>query len=601
MDIPALLHQTRLFSSLPQRALRELEKIGAVCGYPGGSSVYELGSPADHLYVVLTGRLRAVDGAGRLAVEVGRLETIGEIGFISGASRSTHVFAARDSLVLQLDRERLLPFLHRHPEVMFKLSQSVVKRLTQSHRSSALDAAQRPRSFAVLPATPDTDHREVARLLQLAISGNPLRQVLDAHAVDQILGAGTAQSEHSEAQGQVSSFLADREAATRHLFLVSDSSASTWTRRCLRQVDRILLVVDMRHAATLTPMLQALQQTSSRAPVDLIVLRGPGDALSRVHQWKALSRAAGHYFLDPAQDGDAHRIGRSLSGRAIGLVLGGGGARGFAHLGLLRALDELGIPIDVIGGSSMGAFIGALRATGHSPAQALALTHQTFVQRNLLNDYLLPRIALIRGRKFMLQMESLFGEQLIEELPLPYFCVSTNLSRGRPEVHDDGRLSTWVATSMAVPGIAPPVAWRGDLLCDGAVVNALPTDVMAGLNRGLIVASDVSTEGAIGAPGVEGPDPEAVLRPYNRRELADTTGKKATMLSILFRTATLTNESGIGARAAGADLYMRMPVSHVGMFEWKKLQECERIGYLHALKVLGNAKPFLLAPALGGD
>ena len=214
---------------------------------------------------------------------------------------------------------------------------------------------------------------------------------------------------------------------------------------------------------------------------------------------------------------------------------------------------------------------------GHPSSEILRLTRETFVNRNLLNDYLFPSVSLIRGRKFLRRLTDIFGDRRIEELPTPYYCVSTNLTRGSATVHDRGPLDVWLGTSMCIPGVAPPVAYRGELLVDGAVVNSLPTDIMQALERGPIIASDVSTEGGIGAPGIEGPDPEGLLN-WAHPE------KRPSLLSILFRTATLTSESGVAARAARADLYLRMPVTGIGMFDWKRIDELAQRGYQYALE-----------------
>ena len=271
-------------------------------------------------------------------------------------------------------------------------------------------------------------------------------------------------------------------------------------------------------------------------------------------------------------------------------MLGGGGARGFAHIGLIRALEQLKIPIDIAGGTSMGAFIAALVACGWNSAEITYLCNDTFVTHNYLNDYTLPRVALIRGRKFLAHLNSLLGDRKIEDLHTPYFCVTTNLTRGVASVQDRGPLDVWLATSMAVPGIAPPVAYQGDLLCDGGVINSLPTDVMQALERGPIIASDVSTEGDIRAPGagMNGPDPNALLR-------WEGPGDPPGLRDILFRTATLTSESGVQRRAERADLYLRMPVDGLGMFDWKKLHEVIERGYQHAIAQLTPAREKLLS------
>ena len=165
--------------------------------------------------------------------------------------------------------------------------------------------------------------------------------------------------------------------------------------------------------------------------------------------------------------------------------------------------------------------------------------------------------------------------------------MTTNLTQGRSEVHRSGSLAMWIAASMAVPGVAPPVAWRGDFLADGAVINALPTDVMRAMGPGKVIGSSVSSEGMIAAPGIIGPDPSALLDwPL------DT--PRPSLFNILFRTATLTSESGNARRAELADVYFRMPVSNIGMFQWDAIDTVVRAGYEHAMKTLPELRDQLI-------
>ncbi|MFX5839433.1 patatin-like phospholipase family protein, partial [Acinetobacter baumannii] len=127
-------------------------------------------------------------------------------------------------------------------------------------------------------------------------------------------------------------------------------------------------------------------------------------------------------------------------------VLGGGGARGFAHIGLIRALEQLQIPVDVVGGTSMGAFISALLACGFDSVEMEHIAHETFVARNYLNDYTMPKVSLIRGERFHARLQAIFGARRIEELRRTYYCISTNLTTGLPMVHDRGNLASWVGT-----------------------------------------------------------------------------------------------------------------------------------------------------------
>jgi len=191
---------------------------------------------------------------------------------------------------------------------------------------------------------------------------------------------------------------------------------------------------------------------------------------------------------------DIHRLARFVSGRAVGLVLAGGGARGFAHIGILKALTEAGVPIDQLGGTSMGAIIAAGVAAEWDTRDLAKRLRHAFVETNPLSDYTFPLIALFRGRKVSQLLRQNFGEIRIEELPKPFFCVSSDLTSGRIHVHRSGPLWRALRASVALPGILPPVTHHGHLLVDGGVMNNLPVDVMAQNPHGPIIASDVTGE-----------------------------------------------------------------------------------------------------------
>jgi len=584
MDPHALLAQSRLFAGIASTALDALARCTTICGFRSGESVFAIGSPADCIYVVATGRLRVENADGSLRGEVGMLECVGEVAILGGNARSAQVYAVRDSYLLRIGRDDLLAFLQDHPDVLLRLTQMIISRLQARPTPSALAAANRPRCITLLPVTPTIDLHAIAERMRDTLAECGDVRIVDGPSVDRSLGRGASQMAPGLAsEGKLVQHLHSAERVHRHLIYLADRVPSSWTDRCLRQCDRVMVVVDARTPPTLTPMLDELRSLNLRVPVELVLLCPADASAENVLLWRELCGARTHYLLRPDVPRDAESLARSISGRALGLVLGGGGARGFAHIGLLRALHELRLPLDVLGGTSMGAFISALTACGYDWRQVLEITRDTFVKHRLLNDYLLPRVALIRGRKFYRHLQKLFGERRIEQLRTPFYCVSTNLTRGQPVVHDRGPLALWVATSMAIPGVAPPVVWRGDLLVDGAIVNSLPTDIMQSLERGPIIASDVSTEGALAMPGVEGPDPDAVLRwaPLRPHE-----GRRPSLISILFRTATLTSESGVAARAARADAYLRLPVSGIAMFDWDKLDDVAQRGYEFAMQEL---------------
>lgn len=586
----AVLAECPLFARLTDTALDAVAAQAEIVEIPSGRMLYERGSTPDSIYIVATGRLSVVLEDGTITGTIGRLEPVGEISALGGEPRVGSAYAVRDSLLIRIPARHLFDVIGRHPDALVEMTRVIIQRLRQNQRAQRLANQRQARSFAVIPATADADAVAVARQLTAALSLHCAPALIDAASVDAALELGAAQTriDSGAANRRLVEYLNRIELEHEYQIYLAGAEPDPWARRCMRQADRILVVVDARMPAIASPMVDELRRSGARAPVDLVVIRPEGADASAVLPWRDRVGAGSHYFVRREHASDFASLARQLTGRGIGLVLGGGGARGFAHIGLMRALHELGIPVDVVGGSSMGAFFSALAACGYDHNEMLHIARDTFVSNNHLNDYLFPTVALIRGRKFVRRLHEIFDERRIEDLRRTFFCVSTNLTRGKAMVHDRGPLYMWVAASMAVPGVAPPVVFKGELLSDGGVINNLPTDVMQGLERGPIIASDVSTEGGIAAPGIEGPDPEGLFRLKGDDD-------RPRLFSIIFRTATLTSESGTAQRAARADVYLRMPVGGVALFDWKKLDEVVERGYRHALEQLHPLREKLLA------
>ncbi len=591
VDARSILAAAPLFSSLSAAALEDLARLCDAVELRSGQVLFNQGDEPTHFYIIATGRLR-VTTAGIVVGYAGHLEPIGEVGVIAGEHRTGSVHAIRDSVLLRFERSAFLAFVMEHPAALISMTRVLVQRMTENQRIRKLAAARGNRTFAVLAATPGIDAEAFAAALAAQLrTYHSTTRLVRAQDVDAELGAGAAQAAFAgRMDDRLTAWLNELEGQHRYIVYASGRNTDAWGHRCMHQADRVLVLGDAKAPDVRSAMLDDLAKSGILAPIELVLVRHEGSAPGDTLGWLTVTGARAHYFLRPGDAGDLASMSRQLTGRGIGLVLGGGGARGFAHIGLIRALEQLKIPVDVAGGTSMGAFIAALLACGWNSAEITYICNDTFVLHNYLNDYTLPRVALIRGRKFLGHLHTLLGDRKIEDLHLPYFCISTNLTRGTATVLDRGPLDVWLGTSMAVPGIAPPVAYQGELLCDGGVINSLPTDVMQSLERGPIIASDVSTEGDISAPGagMSGPDPNALLRWQGP-------GEPPGLRDILFRTATLTSESGTLRRAERSDLYLRMPVEGVGMFDWKRLHDLVERGYQHAIAQLTPARDKLMS------
>ncbi len=581
--LQACLALSPLFRDLDDGVLADLSARAQRIELASGSTLFHYGDEGDALYLVTTGRLRATLPSGdreEVVGDAGRGEVVGEIALVTGEPRSATVRAIRDSVLIRIGKQDVECLLDRHPAAMMQLARMIVLRLSTHGRRRRRDALRSMRTLALVPAH---DHvpaaRRVAERLAVELRAFGSVCLLDAAAVDAELGKGHAATPFSpgEHNNRLVSWLNALEAEHRFLIYIADSGITAWSTRCLRQADRILLLADARQPPQPSAAVRYCLDHAIQAPRELALLydgTGLADGC-RPMEWREQCAATAHYHLRADNAGDAAHLARMLTGHALGVVLGGGGARGFAHLGLLRALAEQGRRIDLLGGTSIGALVAALFAQGRSLDDMRAALDDLFVRHNYLNDYSLSRVSLIGGRKFRVQLERLFGEQRIEMLPAPYFCISTNLTRGAAVVHDRGLLREWVASSMTIPGIGPPVVWRGDLLVDGGLLNNVPTDVMQELGRGVVIGSDVSNAVELRVEGVDSSEPRDLL---HYRSVASAFN----IAKILFRSATLVDENQVRARRGSADLYLRMPVQGVGTFDWAAAQVLEQQAYEYA-------------------
>src|SRR5262249_1473991 len=182
--------------------------------------------------------------------------------------------------------------------------------------------------------------------------------------------------------------------------------------------------------------------------------------------------------------------------------MAGGGARAFTHIGVVKALRASGVPIDQVGGTSMGAIVAAGVASRWTDEELMARFRVAFVDNNPLSDYTLPLISLFAGRRVTRLLRLAFGENDIQDLSLPFYCVTANPPASNADIHTVGRLWRWLRASVAIPGVIPPFNEAGEVHVDGGVIDNFPVRAMRRLGRGITIGVDIDTGGALAA----GPD-----------------------------------------------------------------------------------------------
>jgi len=474
-ELGDFLAEVPLFKGLPPHLLAHVADRCRPVSLPGRSWLYRQGEGGDTLYVVREGRLELVreDPAPPVALgSIGPGEAVGELGLLTDAPRALSVRSLRDCELLALDREDLVGLLGFSPDFAIGLLRVLGDRV----RTVAGSRARRGRRASVLA------------LIGLD-SGLPLPELAEGlvttllrRRTAAVLAAGTG-----EQSGDFGRRLEAAEKSHDHVLLVAgdDPSEAEWRRFGVRQADRVLVVV---------------RPGSPSAGLDAAPLYGSelliwsrSAPTADLHRWLACLQPRAHHFIDPASPARGMAAAaRRITEQSPGVVLSAGGARALCHVGVVSELLEQGLTIDRLGGSEMGALVGAMFALGFPPGEVARRCGEELVRRRPLNDYTAPRTALLRGQKFKEMLVRIFGSVDIEQMPLDFFCVSADLESAALVVHRRGNLAQAVAASMALPGVLPPVLDQDKVLVDGSVLSGLPIRVMTDQSEGPVIAVDAA-------------------------------------------------------------------------------------------------------------
>ncbi|XP_037081068.1 neuropathy target esterase sws-like isoform X1 [Pollicipes pollicipes] len=509
-----------------------------------GKAIYRQGEASDSTYIMLSGRLRSVithrDGRKELLGEYARGDLVGIVETLTQTERSSTVMAIRDTEVAKLS-DGLLNFIKlKYPIVVSRLIELLGHRILGSWKrsgsplggASALSQVveQRPsqtnfNTVALLAVSEDVPLVSFSFELLHSLLGIGRATLLTSELIRKTLGPGILEPSNDH---RLIAWLAQQEDQHQVTLYLCDAELTPWTQRCIRQADCILIVALAERGPSVGKIEKQLETLAVRTQKELILLHREGAPLPRhtarwlnMRSWcsshhhiqapkrlfakKSLTKIRESYRkileTEPNRHSDVSRLARLLTGTSVGLVLGGGGARGAAHVGMIKAILEAGIPVDIVGGVSIGAFMGALYCrekdlvicTQKARSWSMKMT-QLWRQ---VWDLTYPVTSWFSGRAFNALIQEALGECQIEDLWLPYFTLTTDITDSSMRVHTHGSLWRYVRASMSLSGFMPPLCdpRDGHLLLDGGYVNNLPADVMRSqMGAHMVLAVDVGSQ-----------------------------------------------------------------------------------------------------------
>ena len=581
IDITPALKNIPFLKDVPARAMKAAGKEAQWYSLPAGGALFKTGEPADSIYFVLSGTLgafhegpegasefighiRAGEPCGEMALFLGGLDVDGD-GSPENAPHTGSVYAIRDSEVIAITRKGWQRMVKAEPELLEAMIRVILRRLGKAGQRSTRAA---PKVFTLVGTSPTIDLSLRAKAL-----------------ADSLARAGKTSVIIAEAEGdeKPAAFFDDLELRHDVVILISTIGDNAWFRLSIRQADRIWVMAraDARPSIPLMPTEDS--PALALKLVDVVLLHhGNERRAARPVEWLDASGGSRVFHWTGVQGPSCARLARVMSGRSVGVVMSGGGARAYSHIGMVRAIREEGIPIDFVGGSSMGAVIAACVAMGWDNDEIDRRIRKAFVETNPLGDYNLPVVGMVKGARVNARLKEHFGEAEICDLDIPFFATSTNLTTGTLRLHRTGLLREALRATISLPGILPPVVDGHDVLVDGAVLNNFPVDVMREMHRGFVVGCDVTQQ-------AEGLDVDEFINPPNffRWVLGNGFSAAPPIAGLLMRAATIRADRTFGRDMT--DVLILPDLIDTELRDWEAYDATVEAGYEAAKKVLATS------------
>ncbi len=582
----SFLKRTPLFSGLSAEDLGKLSARLQLLSLPKGATLFKQGDESDALYLIVSGharRYRLTEGRDALVAYLGRGDVVGETGLLTGAPRSSTVRVDATSEILKLPRKDFEDVLREYPTILLHLSRTLAHRLIDQGASPrpsseqarlvafdcALPRAQRAlvawrlgselaiqtrKRVLIVDVSPEPG--EIARAAGLKSSPITEMGLRTANLRDPGVLAALAQ-EHSSGVRVLSvspATLGGRLFGQLYLFLnaVRDSHDLALVclggprgdveRAALAEADLILMAgcdamrPQYRHMEVEVPPLAEESRRLLRLwigdlePEDAPLLIGAERVIVPWSEdvdaaYEREGKADVAFAVEPKAGRTLARLARRIGGVQVGLALGTGAALGHATIGVLKVLKREGIPVDIIAGTSAGSMIAACFAAGYEPEeieqQAMRI-NKAWVYEHLFWDLGVPRSGLFAGETLLRYIRSYLGSREFTDLDIPFACVAADIETGEEVVLRQGRVAEAIRASCGLPLLFQPIQLSGRWLVDGALVNPVPTRVIADMGADILLAVNLTMPaGERKAPTADHRRPRLLDRPINLETLRE--------------------------------------------------------------------------------
>ncbi len=457
-----------------------------------GEILFHQGDPAGSLYILVSGKLSAIlsttNTKPRIVGHILPSETVGELGALSDDPRSLTIKAVEPSKLLQLSSDIFKKLCRQYPAILYETLHPVVSRSQQILQ--LFGTGEKKKHIALIPANQSVHLEQFEEKLKDKISRYKKVAFLSETEIN---------SEENQNLRNFEELISQTEENNNVIIYLLKPYETPLSKACWKRIEKVYVIAEGNTKPYFdTYTLEKLHNTRQLIAVrrELILLYKKNVLPNNTQEWLNKADFFLHHHVRLNYTPDYQRVLRFMRGKAFGLVLSGGGAKGWAHIGALRALLESHIPIDAIGGVSAGALVGSLYTLNYNYEETYHLFERLLgAAHNVvsLKNFCWPAISLFNCEDFTLEIQKIFGTKKIENMWLPYFCVTCNLGTYKEATHRSGLLWEKTRGSVAVPGLVPPMVINGQLHIDGGIINNLPVNTMRDIlgSEGKIIAIEL--------------------------------------------------------------------------------------------------------------
>lgn len=595
-EIISFLQGTDFFANIAKSHLDKLAAQFEPIYIPSGQTLIKQGEIGDCLYLIISGRIRALKksptGEEYIAGESGRGELIGELSLLTQDPRAATNIAIRDSILLKLSKTEFDKFIHENPSQISPILKFAIKRILNTNKEPPENTTVIAISAAALQC-PKFDAFTQLFVEQLSKLGKVLHlnsESLPHHLKRNEININEINYNHP----RIIQWLNNQEGKYRFIIYQTDLTCSEWTNLCLRQADKILLIACSDQNGQLGPIEKQIfnQSSTFRKSVELVLLHNNSIILPKgTANWLQHRSVDFHHHVKIESIDTIQRLSRYVAGKSISLVCGGGGARGLGYIGLYKALRELNIPIDMVSGTSAGAMIACFLGYGYTPEDIVQFFKKGLLANKKFFSYTLPFVSLISGKEWAIELKKCYGYDVqIEDLWKTFFCIATNMTTNKMDVLRRGEVWKAIRATISLPAVVPPMSNANDeLLVDGGVINNLPADVMRPMtNRGKIIVARLPVDTTIKAKIPEGYISGWDLFLQRLNPFMKTKTQLPSIAEIISNTIMVSSQSHENKIISQADYTIDLNMTNYALLDFKPIDKIVEEGYRQGMEQLSE-------------